>query len=326
MGDELLTCEQLLADYKVGKKHLNEVRHWFPIRPTPELAGLAAALISDGHIDWNNYDGNPRPKKLILYSNDPQECEWFLGTVWRLFCVRGEVVKYCSNSGYSANSSYKAVVYCAVLARILILLGVPAGDKTTSPFAVPKWVLGGSREIKKEFLRVLFNFDGSLSMRTRRETAIEMNYSMNKHEAIVSNGQQFLLQVKELLSDFGVTAGRIHVRPCAGDKYTILLFVTNHLSILNFHENIGFLGETKRRKLETAVSIITKHRRTSGGSDVLRLLKEKVGSDRAAISRINKLSQVKCSLRQFEHMRRGESLIPVDMVNAALKILNEKTG
>jgi hypothetical protein len=325
MGDEILRFEQLLAVYKVKKPSLEDVRKWFPLCSSPKLASLVAALISDGHIDCNTYDGNPRPKKLILYSNNPKECRWFLDTVFDLFQVHGSLVKYRPKTGFSIKDSYKAVIYCAELARVFILLGVPAGDKTQCPFIVPGWITNSSPDTKKAFLSALFNFDGSISLRTRRESSIEMNYSMNKHYALISNAELFLNQIKELLAEFEITCGKIHVRRCDGDKFTLILFITNQLSILNFHTKIGFLNDEKVQRLEAAVARINKYRRVDGGYAFLRELKEKLGTDRAAVAKINELSEVKYTYRQFEHMRRGESLIPVDMLNAATKILNRKT-
>ncbi|MCI0503885.1 hypothetical protein L0Y65_04190 [Candidatus Micrarchaeota archaeon] len=309
--------------YKLPRASLAKWGPRFPIRPSTTLAGLTAALLSDGHIDWNTCDSHPRPKKLVLYSNNPMECTWFLNGIFDLFRIRGKIVKYRPTTGFSNRESFKAIIYSAELARVFILLGLPAGDKTRQSYLVPSWIMNGSPEIKAEFLRVLFNFDGSISLRTRRESAIEMNYTMNKHKDFISNGEQFLSQLKTLLSQFGVSSGKIHIRYCAKEKYTLMLFITNGPSILRFHEKIGFLNDDKIQRLETAVFRINKYRRINQGAEILARLKDKSGTDRIAIEKINEISQVRYTRRQFEHMRRGETLIPIDMLFAARKILKE---
>ncbi|MFH1222582.1 MAG: hypothetical protein V1492_05875, partial [Candidatus Micrarchaeota archaeon] len=56
----------------------------------------------------------------------------------------------------------------------------------------------------------------------------------------------------------------------------------------------------------------------------LNELKEKIGSDREVVLRINKFSRTPFTARQFEHIRRGEGKIPLQMAVAAIKILHKK--
>ncbi|MFH1221588.1 MAG: hypothetical protein V1492_00720, partial [Candidatus Micrarchaeota archaeon] len=191
----ILTYQEFIRSYNIKEKQKQAVERWFPIRPSPELAEITAALMTDGHIDWNDYDTNPRPKKLVLYSNYKNECEWFSAKVYRLFGVEGKVIRYRASTGFSKKDSYKAIVYCAPLARILILAGVPCGDKTQKSYKVPSWIMSGSQEIKQSFLRILFNFDGSISIKSRRSTAA-ITFSFNKQEKYLQSGKEFLLQVK----------------------------------------------------------------------------------------------------------------------------------
>jgi hypothetical protein len=324
MKNSILSFEKFLSEYKTKGKYSEFAKKWFPLYPSKELAGLAAALMTDGHIDWNDYDGTPRPKKLLLYSNHKNECQWFLDLVWQLFQVRGKIVRYKPTSGFSSNYSYKAIVYCAQLARLLIQIGVPCGDKTLKSYLVPPWIVHGNRDIKRAFLKILFNFDGSLSLRKRGNASFEMNYCSNKHELYLRTAKEYFNQIRSLLLDFGVHSGKIHVRPVGKEKFMHMLFISDSLSIMHFHNKIGFLNEVKTKKLEFAVNRISIYKRLKGLSYILEELRKKTGSDKEAVAQINLLSKVKYTYRQFEHMRRDEANIPIDLINSALIILGKK--
>lgn len=328
----LLTYEEFVNSYNIKSKQRELVKGWFPITPSAELAEIAAALMTDGHIDWNDYDESlPRPKKLVLYSNYKNECEWFLDKIHNLFSLQGKIIKYQSKTGFSKSESFKAIIYNAPLARILIAIGVPCGDKTKKGYLVPDWIMNGSNEIKKSFLRILFNFDGSISIKNKISTA-EINFCFNKHQNYLANGKNFMLQIKGLLNVFNIKSGKIHIRKTVYtkysnyDKYTFMLFISNHKSIINFYKNIGFLNRRKQGKLQRQIYAIYKNARISFNlmPRILSELKEMIGTDKEAIEWVNKYSKIKFTHRQFEHMRRGELKIPIQMVLSAIKILNKK--
>jgi len=320
----LLSFEDFSISCNSKRKYLDAVRRWFPLYPSKELSQIAATLMTDGHIDFYLRDGRPKISKIILYSNDPAECGWFLALVFQEFGIRGKLIQYVPSKGYSQKPSYKAVVSSSMLARLFVRIGVPCGDKTLASFDVPPWIAQGDTEIKRAFLGTIFNFDGSISMRSRREAAVELNFVNNKHSAHLESGNLYFQQIKRLLSEFGVDAGKVHIRHCMDEKYTLMLFITNRRSILNFAENLTFISERKSSRMRVAVSSIKKRIRVRGGTEILRLLQEKMGTDRAAVKKINLYSKVPYTSRQFEHMRRGESLVPVDMVHSALIALGKK--
>ncbi len=212
---------------------------------------------------------------------------------------------------------------CGPLARLLVMLGVPYGDKTKKEYTIPVWIKLGTKELKQAFLRILFNFDGSICLRSRRE-AVEINFVMNKQISYMASGKEFLEDLKELLSEFYIYAGEIHVRHCKDDKYTFMLFISNFESIVNFYRFIGFLSDRKNEKLKIAMKRIYRKARVEPKLivHVLLALKNKIGSDKKIVNTINLSSGVKYSCRQFEHMRRGESNIPIHLVVCISAILN----
>lgn len=282
----ILTFDKFIFSYNIKSKQLEQSAQWFPIRSSKELAEIAAALMTDGHIDWNNYDGCPRPKKIVLYSNYRSECQWFLDTVYKQFGVNGKIVKYISTTGFSKSTSYKAIVYNAPLARILISIGIPCGDKTQKSYLIPGWVIEGNIEVKKSFLRILFNFDGSISVKSKRASA-EINFCFNKHSRFNETSMQFIQQIKSLLAEFDVPSGKIHVRQAIHKKYpnydknTFMLFISSHNGIINFYRQIGFLNEFKQERLESFIYRTYVNARFSFHflPNLLIQLKDKFGTD-----------------------------------------------
>ena len=313
----ILTFNDLASDYTQKKKSLYSAKKWFPIYPSKELAEIVAALITDGHVDGRS--------KLILYSNDKLECQWFLDLLCYLFQVRGKLIEYKSLTGFSKSSSFKGVIHNSRLVKIFVKLGVPWGDKTKSSYVIPDWIIKGNKKLKKAFLRVLFNFDGSLTIRPNRKATMEMNFVTNKQQDYVQAGVIYIEQIKSLLAEFGIRAGKIHVRHHQKDKFTIMLFISNNDSVFNFYKNIGFINEKKNLKLKRAVSLIRKYKRVKPDQyfSILTELKDKIGTDKETIKRINSISTIKYTYRQFEHMRRRESFIPIDMINAVLILLGK---
>jgi hypothetical protein len=273
----------LISNFNHKKKSYKLARKWFPIYPSKDLAEIVAALMTDGHIDGKS--------KLILYSNNKNECQWFLDLNSKLFQVKGKLIKYKADSGFSNNISYKGVIHCSVLVSIFILLGVPYGDKTKSSFIIPDWIMNGSEEIKRSFLRVLFNFDGSLSLRKRGLSTLEMNFVTNKHKDHLQFGIVYLNQIWSLLSEFGINAGKVHFRPHLGDKFTIMIFISNNDSVFNFYKNIGFMNKDKNLRLEKAISLIRKYKRVKAADylPILNDLKKEIGTDKETVEKINSI-------------------------------------
>ncbi|MDD5340396.1 MAG: LAGLIDADG family homing endonuclease [Candidatus ainarchaeum sp.] len=325
MRTVILRVHEFLSKNEIQPYEINTARSWFPLFASKELAAIAAALMSDGHLAFQLRNGKPKMCKIVLYSDDRLECAWFLRLIYARFGVMGRTVRYKPATGFSDAYSYKAVIHSAPLAKLLASIGIPYGDKTKTAYLVPGWVVNGTHKIKASFLKILFNFDGSLSLKKQRHTAVALNFVTNKHMDFIKSGEAFLEQLAAILSEFGIKSGKIHVRHCKKDKFTLMLFVTNGRSVINFYKHIGFLNKKKKDKLRLVVLRLRTHRRIRYGSHILQELKLKTGTDREAVEIVNNLSKMEYTYRQFEHMRRGESGIPADMLNGALKALGRKS-
>jgi len=304
-----------------------------PLYASPELAGLVAALMTDGHVDWYTNNGNSRTKRITLYSSKREECEWFLRLVKKIFGVSGKIEAYVPNHNNWIKQPYKANVFNAVVARILILAGAPAGNKTEKEFLIPEWIMGGNLEIKREFLRTFFTFEGGKPFVKRSKGhAYQMSLFMNKSPDLLDNAFNFFNQIVTLLDFFGVSCSRIANRISKNVTYytgknTIYFTITNHKSIVNFYHNIGFLNSVKQARLESCVLDIAKFHRLKSDA-ICRLIKHAkrtIGTDRELTDYLNKFTAVKYSYRQIEHFRKKEIAVPLEIVSALIVLLEDNS-
>jgi len=331
MAEAIVDLNKLAKEFPgITKKSQEFAKRILPLYASPELAAIAAALMTDGHIDWYTSDGRPRTRKIVLYSSNRAECEWFLNLVRKIFGTEGRIQAYFPKAGYFKKQPYKAVVHNATVARILILAGVPAGNKTEKEFLVPQWIMNGSKEIKSEFLRAFFTFEGSKPKKRPHPCSFQIALFMVKSEKFLQNAIYFFSQIKELLAGFGVSTSKIgnydkHLGSKDGKK-KLHLAISGQISIINFYRNLGYFNPEKQKPLEEAAIAISKFGRTKAKPVCLLIaeLKNAFGTDRMLAFEINRLTVKKYSNRQIEHYRRSETAVPLELLFALIKIKKEK--
>lgn len=301
-----------------------------PLYPSSNLAKIIAALMTDGHIDWYTSDGSPRTRKIILYSSNREECKWFLELCKNLFGTEGKVITYIPKYGNFKKQPYKAVIHNAVIARILILCGAPAGNKTEQEFLVPEWIMNGNKKIKKEFLKFLFNFEGSVPLkRQNRPCSWRIGFYISKSKKYIENAKQFLNQIKSLFNEFEISCSRTgctEAKNSLGKCPVVHFSISNQKSIVNYYRYMGFYNTEKQKKLENSVLDITRMGRVKSKhiSDLLKRTKERFGTDRKLLAEINNLAFRNYTCRQIEHFRRMETKTPYDVLFTIIKITNKK--
>lgn len=323
----ILTYETFITKFpSVKPKSKMLARNLLPIYPSAGLAKIVGALLADGHIDWYTSDGRPRTRKAILYSSNRWECEWFLTLIKEVFGVTGKVYAYVPKSGYWKVQPYKAVISNSTVARILILLGVVAGDKTKQDYMVPLWIKNGGRKIKQEFLRTFFNFEGSVPQKSPgRYCSWRIGLTAVKKKENAESGKLFLGGIKELLMVFGVKAtgpNCYRLTTCLSKGGIMLtLHICSQQSVVNFYRWLCFVNPQKRERLEAAVLDIKNKGRINSRpvSDFIKKAKLKFGTDCKVIEEVNKHSLSHYTTRQAEHFRRMESKVPYDFLFNLMK-------
>ncbi|MBM3303698.1 MAG: hypothetical protein FJY76_01265 [Candidatus Aenigmarchaeota archaeon] len=325
----IVTYDGMIARFpNMRPKSVELAKKLLPIYPSPELASVVAALMTDGHVDWYTGVGSPRTRKVVLYSSNKEECEWFIKTCKNIFGFEGKVIAYDPKYGFYRKQPYKAVISNACIAMILILCGAPAGDKTKKNFLIPDWIMNGYDEIKRQFLRAFFSFEASMPFRkSKRHHAFQMSLFMNKSSHLLQNSIDFFSQIIKLLECFGVACSRIASRPHSIGKNTTYFTITNQKSIVNFYRNIGFSSPDKQARLKSCILDISRFHRLKSGfvCELIQEMKNRIGTDFNLATCVNNFTENKYSKRQMEHFRRNEIAVPLEIISALIKIKNDET-
>ncbi|MFC1590490.1 intein-containing RctB family protein [Candidatus Omnitrophota bacterium] len=163
----------------------------------------------------------------------------------REFCLK------CANSG---------------LAALLAALGVPLGNKCRKPYGVPQWLFKAPLWQKRLFLAGLF---GAELSSPKTLTGHGYNFycpilSMNKSEHLIENGRQFLRDISQLLSGFGIEIEKISERKEFVSKeglvsYRLRLILSGRTdNLIDLYSKVGFEYNEKRKFLgNVAVSYLS---------------------------------------------------------------------
>ncbi|MFH1785876.1 MAG: RtcB family protein [Candidatus Micrarchaeota archaeon] len=98
------------------------------------------------------------------------------------------------------------------LSVLLHLLGVPKGNKSRTKTSIPKWVKHAPLWIKRLYLAGLFGAELSKPAQRKNEefSFIEPNFSQNKIDSLKQDNLNFMLDLTNLLLDFGVRVNKIY--------------------------------------------------------------------------------------------------------------------
>lgn len=330
MEKSIVTLKQFSRKFPNARNKSKETaKEFLPLQPSQNLAAIVAALMTDGHIDWYTKDNRPRTRKIILYSSNKGECEWFLNLIKKLFGAEGKLQAYIPKSGYFKKQPYKATVHNATIAKALILAGVPAGNKAEKEFLIPEWITNGNKEIKRHFLRAFFTFEGSKPKGHYRPCSFQIALNIVKNEKYSNNALRFLSQIREMMACFNIETSKAwHYSKCIGLKTGNGMFrfsIMKQSSILNFYREIGYFNEEKQEALEGAIRQIAKFGRIKNGSvcELINKVKNSLGSDNALAKELSKHTERNYTKRQIEHYRRKESALPLELLSALIKISGE---
>lgn len=292
------------------------MKETFPFKASSFLAEVAAALLTDGHLELCK---GTRPKKVIFYSDDFENIKWFNMTFKKIFGIEGKTVEYIPFSGFDqSSSSYKVVVNNAHISRLLYMIGIPGGDKTKKEFDIPLWIKTGTSEVKANFLQKLFDFDGSIPVKKNgRRSVWAIQFSTTKRNEYLSSGFQFCKSIQALLKEFDIDS-RIY-RHNKEDRSVLIINIGNQKSIVNYARHIGYGDLKKRKRMTEAVFNILENIsfRNKEICEMLKAFKDHVGSDKETVRLLNIRLGSSYTNRQFEHWRRGEINVPL----AVLKYL-----
>ncbi len=154
--------------------------------------------------------------------------------------------KYGTNNFVHVEYSFK--VTSIAFAALLHLLGVPAGNKASQSYTVPRWLFKAPLWQKRLFLAALFGAELSSPSTV---TSHDYNFyapvlSLNKKQAFIRNGKIFLQEIKRLLQEFGVKTQKIVYDKHQGHRWRLIISSVPQ-NLINLWTKVGF--EYHREKM-----------------------------------------------------------------------------
>jgi len=140
---------------------------------------------------------------------------------------------------------------------LLYALGVPKGDKSYAKIFVPKWIKISPLWIKRLYLAGLFGAELSKPQQSKGENFNfkEPSLSQNKINELLPSLKEFLSDIKNILSDFGVECNKVYLQKGVinkqGDKtFKLSLKISSEIkNLINLWGKIGFEYCEKKKRL-----------------------------------------------------------------------------
>ena len=174
---------------------------------------------------------------------------------------------YSRKRKHRINTSYREVSFtytehsinCGAhsLAALFIAMGAPERNKAKGDFEIPQWLVEAPLWYKRLFLAAFF---GAELSSPKTVTKHGYNFygpvlSINKKENVVKSGKKFLMQIKKLLSEFGIKSRlikeRIEYKNKAGEVSIRLRLQISSESknLIRLYKKVGFEYNTEKRFL-----------------------------------------------------------------------------
>lgn len=126
----------------------------------------------------------------------------------------GKVIRSTSKSillsGHTIEgTSHRFSVYSTACFALFDCLGVPIGNKSSTKFLVPEWILNGPKQLQEEYLRGLFGAEMNAPCIYHRKgkektEILAASFSQSKNIELKSNALKFRRQVCNLLKKRGI--------------------------------------------------------------------------------------------------------------------------
>ncbi|PCN50744.1 RNA-splicing ligase RtcB [Candidatus Geothermarchaeota archaeon ex4572_27] len=214
----------------------------------PILAKLLGYFIGDGAFDG---------KKTWFYG-DEEGLEEIRRDIMRLGYTPSRIIRRrrrCRIGEKEFTGNEHAIYVSAKSFRALLeKLGAPSGRKPDSDYGVPWWLKKMPMWVKRLFLAAYFGAEMS-----KPQTVNGFNFerpfvSLTKYPAHAQSGRKFLLEIAEMLREFGVDGCTIR-EDIENGRVRLKLFISSRPeSLLNLWSRIGYIYSPRRMRLALAAS------------------------------------------------------------------------
>ncbi len=156
----------------------------------------------------------------------------------------------------SDSDVYSATVSSTAFTAILVGLGAPVGNKVSITYGVPAWIMTSEDWQKRLFLASYFGAELSAPRTTNNHKFVEPYFRFGKLSTIREDGRRFLLNIKELLSAFGIETSDPHLsedygyqtKKGEGISFGVRISA-NSENLRNLFGKIGFIYNKEKERL-----------------------------------------------------------------------------
>ncbi|HUV81344.1 MAG TPA: DNA gyrase subunit A [Patescibacteria group bacterium] len=230
------SSEADLKEYHPETENRRVIKHKLPSKMNPDLAFLIGAILSEGYLSHRKLGA----KSIGFTNTDKKFINAFKNSFRKLFpdCKLHEFER--NPAGYSKLKYTSLEIHSSYIVEFFENLGLK--NVSASQKEIPEPVFHASKKSTAAFLKGLFEGDGSIYLcrhrsKKTKQKSIEIVY--------VSTSSKLLEQLQILLLRFGIDS---FLRP-ERTRTTSRLFVRGHGNIGLFKEQIGFVSEQKKKRL-----------------------------------------------------------------------------
>ncbi|MCD6547456.1 MAG: intein-containing RctB family protein [Nanoarchaeota archaeon] len=225
----------------------------------PIIARLFGYLLGDGTVYFSSNKG------FVNFYGQKDDLEKIKQDLERLgfkSSIYKRNRKHAINTQYGEKTfnsiSYELHCSSKALAKLFEKLGFPIGSKVNKDYKVPDWILNSKPWIKRLFLAGLFGAELS-TPRTHKKTGFDSPVlSLNKNKDYVNSGRRFLIQIMNMLEEFGVSSKISQRKESSnrfGEVYRLRLIIgCDENNLLNLWRKIGYEYNLKRQIIANIAS------------------------------------------------------------------------
>lgn len=250
--NSFLNKKKFLELYKIkkyGLEAIDKYPSWFNGIDVPALARTIGDITSDGYL-------STKLGIIQFLSKNKQTIIEFNSRIRKLFNVNPKIRRSPMNKHV-----WESIITNKPLCKLLYLCGTPDGNKTLKKLKVPLWVMNGDKETKRNYLKGLFNGEGSVNFQNNRRVRIQ--FDQCKDIELIDDLEDFMESIRILLSQFGIkTTNLIMYRGNKrkdGKNTKMLKFEIhgtrkNLKPIINYKKYIDFDDNKKKQKLSNSIN------------------------------------------------------------------------
>ena len=137
-----------------------------------------------------------------------------------------------------------------IFARILIVLNCPYGDKVSSKYTVPKWILNSDNSIKSNFLKGILGAELTkirINSKSRRDIR-SFTFTQNKIKELKNDFEIYLNQLRNMLKDLKVETSKLKIKEKIIRKKDKKQTIEGTFDISNSRKNIIIYAQNKQKK------------------------------------------------------------------------------